>query len=115
MLGDTSKRGRVLIFTSPSCPWCEKLAPEIAPFARSVGSNYEVFVIITARLEDTEARSYAEGLGQEPSLRVALGPELVEAYHIAGTPYGLVLDQKGIVRRKGVTNNLTDLQTLASI
>ena len=62
-----------------------------------------------------EARAYAERLGGGAALKLAVAGDLFESYAIPGTPYGLLIDKEGIVRGKGTTNTLTDLQTLIRI
>ncbi len=114
VIGDRAARNRVLIVTSPSCPWCEKLAPDIAPFAGSLGSDYEVLVVSAAELDRVEAQTYLRRLGDGSSLKVAVAPHLLEPYGIKGTPYAILLDKDGVVRNKGVPNTGTDLETLVS-
>ena len=115
VLGARSPHHRILIFTSPTCPWCEKLAPDIAPFASSLGPEYHLLLVLGDGTPHSEARSYAQRLGGGAPLALAMAPELFESYGIPGTPYGLLIDKEGIVRTKGTTNSLTDLQTLVRI
>ena len=115
VLGEPFPRHQILIFSSPHCPWCEKLAPDIAPFASSLGPEYHLLLVLGDGTPASEARSYAERLGGGAPLTLAIAPELFESYGIPGTPYGLLIDQEGIVRTKGTTNTLTDLQTLVTI
>ena len=112
VLGERSQRNQILIFSSPHCPWCEKLAPDIAPFASSLGPEYHLLVVLGDGTPASEAQSYAERLGGDAPLTLAIAAELFESYEIPGTPYGLLIDKEGIVRTKGTTNTLTDLQTL---
>ena len=113
LLGVRSQRQHMLIFTSPSCPWCEKLAPDIAPFASSLGPEYSLLLVLSDQPPAGEVRAYAQRLGGGAPLALAIAPELFESYAIPGTPYGLLVDKEGIVRTKGTANTLTDLQTLA--
>ena len=115
VLGTRSPRHQVLIFTSPACPWCEKLAPDIAPFASSLDPEYDVLLVLADQTPTSEARAYAERLGGGAPLALAIAPDLVESYGVPGTPYGMLIDREGIVRTKGTTNTLTDLQTLVRI
>jgi methylamine dehydrogenase accessory protein MauD len=115
LLGKPSPRHYVLIFTSPSCPWCEKLAPDIAPFASSLGPEYDLLLVLGSHTPASDARSYAERLGGGAPLPLAIAPELLESYAVPGTPYGVLVDKEGIVRTKGTANTLTDLQTLVRI
>jgi len=115
VLGEPSQRHQILIFSSPHCPWCEKLAPDIAPFASSLGQDYRLLLVLGDTTPESEARSYAERLGAGTPLALAVSAELFESYGIPGTPYGLLIDKQGIVRTKGAANTLTDLQTLIRI
>ena len=114
VLGEPSHRHQVLIFTSPNCPWCEEMAPHVAPFSASLGPEYDLLLVLADQPPGSEAQSYAQRLGGAP-LKLAVAPELFESYGIPGTPYGLLIDKEGIVRTKGITNTLTDLQTLVRI
>jgi thioredoxin-related protein len=105
----------VLLFTSATCPWCEKLEPEIAPFVSSLGPDYEVLLVVAGGANGDEARSYVQRLGCGDALKLAAAPELFESYGVPGTPYGLLIDKEGVVRSKGVTNTFTDLRTLVSL
>jgi methylamine dehydrogenase accessory protein MauD len=111
-LGAAKVRHQILLFTSPNCPWCEELAPHIAPFFAELGSDHDLLLVLSAQPPAGQAESYARRLGGGAALPLAVAPELFEAYAVPGTPYGLVIDNEGIVRSKGTTNNLTDLQTL---
>src|SRR5262249_13534919 len=114
-LGAASERNQILIFTSPSCPWCEQMAPHIAPFYSSLGAGYDLLLVLADPPPAGQAEAYARRLGGGTALKLAIAPELFEAYAVPGTPYGLLIDQEGIVRAKGTTNTLTDLQTLVRV
>ena len=114
-LGAPATRGQVLIFTSPTCPWCEKLAPDIPPFAASLGGEHDLLLVLSESTADPDARAYAEKVGGGMRLDVCRHSELFESYAVPGTPYGLFIDPEGIVRAKGTANTLTDLQTLVRV
>ena len=91
------------------------MAPDVAPFSASLGPEYDLLLILADQPPDGAARTYAKRLGGGTVLKLAVASELFESYAIPGTPYGLVIDKEGIVRSKGTTNTLTDLQTLVRI
>ena len=115
VLGESSRQQWVLIFTSPNCPWCEEMAPHIAPFLRSLGPEYDLLLVLSDQPPAGQAQSYARRLGGGTPLKLAVAAELFESYAVPGTPYGLLIDAEGIVRSKGTTNTLTDLQTLVKM
>jgi hypothetical protein len=75
---------RVVLFSSPTCPICEEVAPGI-PAAASA-----------ARLTP----------------QVLHDPEVERALDVPGTPYLVVLDELGVVRAKGTVNNLEQVEGL---
>ena len=86
VLGERSPRHQVLIFTSPSCPWCEKLAPDIAPFASSLGPEYHLLLVLGDQTPPSDARSYAQRVGGGAALTLAIAPELFESYGVPVQP-----------------------------
>ena len=114
-LGTPSERHQVLIFTSPNCPWCEQMAPHIAPFFASLGPDYELLLVLADQPPAGQAEAYARRLGGGATLKLAIAADLFEAYAVPGTPYGLLIDREGFVRAKGTTNSITDLQTLVRV
>ena len=75
---------RLVLFSSPTCPLCQEVAPGISAAAAA------------ARMASL----------------VLHDPELERAYDVPGTPFLLVLDELGIVRAKGTVNNLEQVEGL---
>ena len=75
---------RLILFSSPSCPVCQDVAPGIPAAAAAVRMAPMV-------LHD---------------------PELEEVYGVPGTPFLLVMDEFGVVRAKGTVNNLEQVEGL---
>jgi hypothetical protein len=78
---------RLVLFSSPTCPICEDVAPGIPAAAAAAR-------MIPMVLHD---------------------PDLERAYDVPGTPFALVLDELGIVRAKGTVNNLEQVEGLVDI
>ena len=83
-LGGPADRGRLALFTSPTCQMCRQVAPGV-PAVATAG-------------------------GLDPVLVSDTGAE--RALDVPGTPYALVLDRHGVVRAKGTVNNLEQLEGL---
>ncbi len=79
--------GRLVLFSSPTCPICEEIAPGIDVAASLAGMTSMV-------LHD---------------------PALERAYDVPGTPFLLVFDELGIVRAKGTVNNLEQVEGLVDL
>jgi thiol-disulfide isomerase/thioredoxin len=75
---------RVVLFSSPTCPVCEEVAPAIPAVGHATR-----FVPL-----------------------VVHDPELERAYDVPGTPFLVVMDEAGVVRAKGTVNNLEQVEGL---
>jgi hypothetical protein len=75
---------RLVAFTSPTCPICERVGPSISAAAAA------------ARLVP----------------QVVCDPDLEAAYGVPGVPFLVVLDGAGIVRSKGTVNSLEQIEGL---
>ena len=97
-------RGRLLLFTMPTCLLCEQVVPGLEPVARSARLDP---VLLTAATEQEARAAYA-------SVRapVVAGEGTVQIFDVPGTPYAVVLDEAGVVRAKGTVNNLEQLEGL---
>lgn len=75
---------RLILFSSPTCPICEEVAPGIGAAASAARM---VPIVLNDR-------------------------ELERVYDVPGTPFVLVMDELGIVRAKGTVNNLEQVEGL---
>ncbi|MEP6973276.1 MAG: hypothetical protein ABI869_03920 [Actinomycetota bacterium] len=75
---------RLMLFSSPTCRICEEVAPGIGVAASAAR-------MVPMVLHDRE---------------------LERAYGVPGTPFLLVIDERGIVRAKGTVNNLEQVEGL---
>ena len=87
--GDTvvvggSGRGRLVLFSSPTCIVCREVAPGVPAAARAAGLEAQV-------VHD---------------------PDAERTFGVPGTPFLLVLDHLGVVRAKGTVNNLEQMEGL---
>ena len=78
---------RLVLFSSPTCPICEEVAPGM-PAAASAAR------MVPMVLHD---------------------PDLERSYDVPGTPFLLILDELGIVRAKGTVNNLEQVEGLVDV
>lgn len=76
--------GRLVLFSSPTCPVCEEISPGVPAAAAAAGLQAQI-------LHDPEAES---------------------ALNVPGTPFALVMDDRGVVRAKGTVNNLEQVEGL---
>jgi methylamine dehydrogenase accessory protein MauD len=99
-------RSQLLMFVSPGCMVCDRVLPSVPVVARS--GQFEGLVITDVDRHETAA-SFGSKTGTVP---IVASPELTQAYGVPGTPYLVILDDKGLVRAKGTVNNLEQMEGL---
>ena len=100
-------QAQLLLFVSPGCHICHQVMPGI-PAAAAAGS-FAPHVIADVDRVDAQAAFAGKRSSSAP---LTPGPEIARAYGIPGTPYVVMLDDRGIVRAKGTVNNLEQLEGL---
>lgn len=109
--GRGSYRALLLLFVSPDCPICRELAPAFRSFARQESAWVEVlFASDGGTLEDHRAYARSQGYDAEDYL---LSRPLGLALQVPKVPYGVLLDQDGVIRARGLINNREHLESLA--
>lgn len=92
---------QLLLFVSPGCSLCRDVLPALPVAARTGG-------MMPIVISDSDAMHPAAPAG----VPGVVAPEVARAYGVPGTPYAVALDAIGIVRAKGLVNNLEQLEGL---
>jgi thiol-disulfide isomerase/thioredoxin len=101
-------RAAVVMFLAPDCHPCRQLLPSLPVFARHY-PEFELLPIVVG--EDAALReSFANEL--TPNGQADMSHVFAE-WNVRGTPFAVGIDDHGIVRSKGVVNNLDQLEALA--
>ncbi len=100
-------RGTLLMFTSPTCPVCDKLFPLISSIARA--EKLSVVMISDGAPEEHERFLGKHDLG---AMRYVVSTEIGMAFQVGKIPYAVLLDKDGIIRAKGLTNTREHLESL---
>jgi methylamine dehydrogenase accessory protein MauD len=111
LLGGAREDGRsqLFLFVSPSCPMCKKLLAVARSFMRSEKRH-----IWLALIGDGE-RSEQERLVREHKLEAfpyVISPVVGMTYQVGKLPYAVLIDERGIVRAKGLVNSREHLESL---
>jgi methylamine dehydrogenase accessory protein MauD len=108
-LGAPAPRSTLVFFLSPTCPVCKKLLPVLKSAAAS--ERRWLSIVLASDGEAGEHRRFVERAGLDAFPDV-LSQELGLAYHVSKLPYGVVLDEHGVVRAKGLVNSREQLESL---
>jgi len=102
-------RGRpvVLLFGSPHCSPCRTLMPQLHDWARS---HPDVGVVWLNAASEDESLKFVSDLGATlPVAPYTPESKLMDRYKVRVTPFMFLLDERGIVRAKGLANTKSGL------
>lgn len=102
-------RGRpvMLLFGSPHCSPCRTLMPQLHDWARS---HADVGVLWLNAASDAESLKFVSELGATlPVVPYTPESKLMDRYKVRVTPFMFLLDEKGVVRAKGLANTKSGL------
>jgi methylamine dehydrogenase accessory protein MauD len=105
------RKDSLLIFVSPTCPTCESVARTLKPFAAREAERLEVVMISSSRDDKRNAHLRAAAAGS--GVAFLQEDRLGERLKLSVTPYALWLDSDGVVRAKGLVNNIEHLDSLS--
>lgn len=97
----------LLMFTAPTCPVCDKLFPIILSIARA--ENTSVVMISDGAPDEHQRFLDSHDLGP---IRYVVSAEIGMAFQVGKIPYGVLLDSRGVIRAKGLTNTREHLESL---
>ena len=108
-IGAPSPRSTLVFFLSPTCPVCKKLLPIVQSAA--VSERRWLTIVLASDGEEAEHRRFVQRAGLA-AFPYVLSRELGVTYHVGKLPYAVLLDERGIVRAKGLVNSREQLESL---
>ncbi|MEO6456845.1 MAG: peroxiredoxin family protein [Chloroflexia bacterium] len=102
-------RGRpvMLLFGSPHCSPCRILLPQLHDWAKA---HQDVAVLWLNAASPEESLKFVSDTGATlPMLPFAPEENLMDSYRVRVTPFMFLLDEKGVVRAKGLANTKAGL------
>jgi methylamine dehydrogenase accessory protein MauD len=108
-LGAPTPRSTLVFFLSPTCPVCKKLLPALKSAASRERRWLSVVLASDGDADEHQRFVQRAGLTDFPYV---LSRELGVTYHVSKLPYAVVLDERGVVRAKGLVNSREHLESL---
>lgn len=108
-VGAPTAQSTLLFFLSPTCPMCKKLLPVLKSAAAS--ERRWLSIVLASDGDESEHRIFIRRTGLEPFPYV-LSTDLGVTYHVSKLPYAVLLDERGVVRSKGLVNSREQLESL---
>lgn len=102
-------RSTLLLFVSPTCPVCKTLLPAIKSSGRDERAWMDVVLASDGDLDAQRAFVSAQGLEGIPYVvSAALGL----AYQVSRLPFAALLDERGVLKARGLVNSREHLESL---
>lgn len=102
-------RSTLLLFVSPSCPVCKTLLSAVKSSARDERTWMDV--ILASDGDRAEQREFVRVQGLD-GIPYVVSAALGLAYQVSRLPFAALLDEKGILRARGLVNSREHLESL---
>jgi methylamine dehydrogenase accessory protein MauD len=102
-------RSTLLLFVSPSCPVCKTLLSAVKSSARDERTWMDV--ILASDGDRAEQREFVRAQGLD-GIPYVVSAALGLAYQVSRLPFAALLDEKGILRARGLVNSREHLESL---
>jgi methylamine dehydrogenase accessory protein MauD len=102
-------RSTLLLFVSPSCPVCKSLLPAVKSSRRDERSWMDV--ILASDGDSAAQREFVRAQGLE-GIPYVVSAALGLAYQVSRLPFAALLDERGVLRARGLVNSREHLESL---
>ncbi|HEY2273905.1 MAG TPA: methylamine dehydrogenase accessory protein MauD [Steroidobacteraceae bacterium] len=102
-------RSTLLLFVSPSCPVCKSLLPAVKSSRKDERSWMDV--ILASDGDSAEQREFVRAQGLE-GIPYVVSAALGLAYQVSRLPFAALLDERGVLRARGLVNSREHLESL---
>jgi thiol-disulfide isomerase/thioredoxin len=103
----------VIVVSDTTCPLCRQLQPALSEIAGELDGEAEIVVLCSGRNEQDVA-AWGEDLSAMVRLVSDRRGKLAASLGIGITPFVVAVDQSGIVRGRGLVNDLIGLREAAA-
>lgn len=102
-------RSTLLLFVSPSCPVCKSLLASVKSSANDERAWMDV--ILASDGDQAEQRKFVRAQGLD-GIPYVVSAALGLAYQVSRLPFAALLDERGILRARGLVNSREHLESL---
>jgi methylamine dehydrogenase accessory protein MauD len=102
-------RSTLVLFVSPTCPVCKSLLPAVKSSRADERSWMDV--ILASDGDDAEQRQFVAAQGLQ-GIPYVVSSALGLAYQVSRLPFAALLDERGILRARGLVNSREHLESL---
>ncbi len=102
-------RSTLVLFVSPTCPVCKSLLPAIKSARKDERAWLDVLLASDGDLREQRAFVTEQGLEAIPYV---VSAPLGLAYQVSRLPFAALIDEKGVLRARGLVNSREHLESL---
>ena len=102
-------RSTLLLFVSPTCPVCKTLLPAVKSSRRDERSWMDI--ILASDGDTAEQREFVRTQGLE-EIPYVVSAALGLAYQVSRLPFAALVDERGVLRARGLVNSREHLESL---
>lgn len=106
---ELADKSQLLFFVSPDCPVCKSLLPVVKSVRSTEKRWLDVVLATDYDVNETEAFITEHDLN---SFAFANSQSLGESFGVAKLPYGILVDEKGIIKSLGLINSREHFESL---
>lgn len=106
---DDAGRRTLLFFVSPTCPVCKTLLPIVRGLAASAVPPTRLVLASDGAVVEHQAFVARAGLADLPYV---LSSELGLAHQVGKLPFAVLIDERGVLRAKGLVNTREHVESL---
>ena len=108
-VGGHRERPQLLLFTAPGCSTCKSLLPGMKSMAKG---ESDLDIVMISDGTPAEHAEFLAGAGLGSELSYVDGRDVGIAYQIGTTPFGVILDEHGKIKAKGLCNHMAQVESL---
>lgn len=108
-VGGHRDRPQLLLFTAPGCSTCKSLLPGMKAMAKGEG---DIDIVMISDGTPAEHSEFLAGAGLGNELSYVDGRDVGIAYQVGTTPFGVMLDEHGKIKAKGLCNHMAQVESL---
>jgi methylamine dehydrogenase accessory protein MauD len=112
-VGGPQQQNTLLLFVSPNCPICKTLLPYVQSVAKAEHSSTRIILASDAdnEKEQEQHREFVKKYQLSAELYLLSRP-LGLAFRVEKLPFAVIIDERGILRAKGMVNSREHLESL---
>jgi len=108
-IAGTRTKSQLVFFLSPTCAVCKKLLPILRSASQAEKSWLDV--VLASDGDPTQHLAFYRDQNRS-QFPYVLSADLGMTYRVSRLPYAVLLDERGVIRAKGLVNNREQLESL---